>query len=240
MAAFLYVRMYHQRVVIPEALASYPTVLVDGSCADTRIPSVVPDEFGGGAAAAREFLEHGRTRIAFINNVDDIPASRDRLAGFRVRAARAGLKPAPERMSWRRCRIPPVGYRAAATTAGSAGAVRRRSSASTTGSPWGSTRPPIRRGLNIPADLSVIGFDNQYGIADGLFPGLTTLALPHYDMGAWGVQTLVSQVEDREATPTQVQLPCPLVRRESVAFARAMPSEPCMASNISALTGQGR
>ena len=47
-AAFLYVRMYHQRVAIPEALASYPTVLVDGSCADARIASVVPDEFGGG------------------------------------------------------------------------------------------------------------------------------------------------------------------------------------------------
>src|SRR5690242_4592985 len=32
--AFLYVRMYHQQVAIPEILSGYPTVLVDGSCVD--------------------------------------------------------------------------------------------------------------------------------------------------------------------------------------------------------------
>ena len=86
----------------------------------------------------------------------------------------------------------------------------------------------------------MIGFDNQYGIADGLYPALTTLALPHYDMGAWGVQTLVSQVEDprghTDPGAAAVSTGAPRV----VAFARAMPSEPCMASNLSALTGQGR
>src|SRR6478609_11300274 len=98
-AAFLYVRMYHHEgVVIPESLAGYPTVLVDGSCADPRIASVVPDEAGGGAAAARELIDHGHTRIAFINNADEIPASQERLAGFTSELRRAGLELEPQEL----------------------------------------------------------------------------------------------------------------------------------------------
>ncbi|MGH3860169.1 MAG: substrate-binding domain-containing protein [Actinokineospora sp.] len=40
-------------------------------------------------------------------------------------------------------------------------------------------------GLSIPDDLSIVGFDDQEHVADGLAPGLTTIALPHYEMGVW-------------------------------------------------------
>jgi LacI family transcriptional regulator len=74
------------------------------------------------------------------------------------------------------------------------------------------------RGLRIPEDVSFFGFDNQVNVADGLFPGLTTVALPHYEMGAWGVRTLVAQIERPELhTPSQISLACPLVIRESIA-----------------------
>jgi LacI family transcriptional regulator len=72
------------------------------------------------------------------------------------------------------------------------------------------------RRLEIPEDLSIVGFDNQQGIADSLVPGLTTVALPHYEMGAWAVQTLISQIQNPGFAPTQVELPCLLVRRGSV------------------------
>ena len=42
---FLYVRMYNQEVIMPSALQGLPTVLVDGTCSDPLIPSIVPDEF---------------------------------------------------------------------------------------------------------------------------------------------------------------------------------------------------
>ena len=74
------------------------------------------------------------------------------------------------------------------------------------------------RGLAIPADLSVIGFDNQSMIADALIPGLTTLELPHYEMGAWGVRTLIGQLQEpNQRHPSQVAMPCPLITRGSVA-----------------------
>ena len=73
------------------------------------------------------------------------------------------------------------------------------------------------RGLRIPEDLSVVGFDNQELIADGLRPGLTTVALPHYEMGAWAVETLIRRIESPDTPPEQVLLPCPVVERGSVA-----------------------
>src|SRR4029453_369520 len=60
-------------------------------------------------------------------------------------------------------------------------------------------------------------FDNQPNIADGLFPNLTTVALPHFEMGTWGVRTLVEQLtRPAGGDPSQVALACPLIRRESV------------------------
>ncbi len=76
------------------------------------------------------------------------------------------------------------------------------------------------RGLRIPDDLSVVGFDNQELIADGLRPGLTTVALPHYEMGAWAVENLIRRIENPESEVEQVRLPCPLVSRGSVAAPR--------------------
>jgi LacI family transcriptional regulator len=37
--------------------------------------------------------------------------------------------------------------------------------------------------LNVPNDVSVVGFDNQDVIAAFLNPPLSTMALPHYEMG---------------------------------------------------------
>ena len=77
-------------------------------------------------------------------------------------------------------------------------------------------------GLDIPRDLSIISIDNQTIIAEGLYPGLTTMALPHYEMGAWGVRRLIEQItgapeEQAGADGWPYLLPCPIVRRESVA-----------------------
>ncbi len=42
----------------------------------------------------------------------------------------------------------------------------------------------LERGLSIPDDVSVIGYDNQVGLAEFLSPPLTTIQLPHFEMGA--------------------------------------------------------
>ena len=74
-----------------------------------------------------------------------------------------------------------------------------------------------QRGLSIPNDIAVVGFDNHELIAAELRPPLTTLELPHYAMGQWAVEYLLAN-RSEGSMPANVQhkLECPLVERESV------------------------
>jgi hypothetical protein len=46
--------------------------------------------------------------------------------------------------------------------------------------------------FSIPDDVAVIGFDTHELIAPTLVPSLTTMALPHYQMGKWAVEHLLT------------------------------------------------
>jgi LacI family transcriptional regulator len=70
-------------------------------------------------------------------------------------------------------------------------------------------------GLTIPEDLSVVSFDNS-DLARWLTPGLTSLALPYFDLGRHAVDTLFLT----EAAPAVRHLPMPLQERSSLAPAR--------------------
>jgi LacI family transcriptional regulator len=72
------------------------------------------------------------------------------------------------------------------------------------------------RGLRIPEDVAVVGFDNQELIAAHLRPPLSTVALPHYEMGRWAVGQLIEQAGNGKAPPTRHAIDCPYVERGSV------------------------
>jgi LacI family transcriptional regulator len=76
----------------------------------------------------------------------------------------------------------------------------------------GAYQAAAEHGLQIPRDLSIIGFDEHELIAASLRPTLTTVALPLKDMGAWAVQVLLAP--SPQARPCS--LPCHLIRGESV------------------------
>jgi LacI family transcriptional regulator len=202
----LYAAMYNRSVTIPAELRGTPVVVVNGTCDDPTIPWIAPDEEAGGWDAADVLVAAGHRRLGLLNNRDDIPARHGRERGFRRRAAEAGLaahdvvvtyaeadpQPAyeaaramlerPDRPTGLFC----FNDRVAMGVYGAAAAV----------------------GLRIPDDLSVVGFDNQPYVADGLFPGLTTVGLPHYEMGAWAAEQLFARIEAPEG-----QLPPALFTR---------------------------
>ena len=212
---FLYATMYHRDVTVPEALSDVPTVLLNAKTHDTSVSWVVPDEVQGGRAATQVLLAHGHRRIAFLNNVDDIPAARGRLEGYLAALAGAGIR---AREDWL--------HTGASDTNG--GLAAARSVLTSDERPtalfcfndrmaMGAYHAAVEVGLRIPEDLSIVGFDNQEVVADGLRPGLTTLALPHREMGAWAVERLIRLCEQpMEGGPEQAALPCPLVERASV------------------------
>jgi len=213
----VYASDYHRQVTLPSSLARTAAVLVDATADDPSIPSVVPDEVGGALAAVRELAAHGHREIGFLNNEDDIPATHLRLEGFKRGLAEMAVQFDPGMVIADKSDAA-AGYRAASR-------LLKRSGRPTAvfcfndRMAMGAYQASADLGLRIPEDLSIVGFDNQEHIADGLRPGLTTLALPHYEMGQWAVRTLVDLVDSRVQHPAHqaVTLPCPLVRRASVA-----------------------
>lgn len=210
----LYTTMYHRIVRVPDQLRMVPTVVLDAEDEDADLPSVVPDEQGGAYLATKELLDHGHRRIGFINSNLDIPATSGRLAGYQKALRDAGV-PFDPRLVVSAHPVSREGYAVASRLL----AGRERPSALFCFNDrvaMGAYQAASALGLRIPADLSVVGFDDQEEISEGLLPGLTTVALPHYAMGAWAVDTLIARILDPSAPVERAVLPCPLVRRESV------------------------
>ncbi|MCD4852914.1 LacI family DNA-binding transcriptional regulator [Arthrobacter sp. AK01] len=221
----LYATMYHRNVELPDNLGSVPSVLVDSVAIGGNITAVVPDEDGGARAAVGALLDAGHTRIAFINNTDDVPATRQRLQAFRAMLTEAGLDGDAA----------PVESEISEVQGGYEAAKRILSRDDRADIPtalfcyndrmaMGAYRAAAELGLSIPADLSVVGFDDQELIAANLYPGLTTVALPHYEMGAWATEHLIDAIEGKDDLSLMALHPtilgCPLVSRESVAAPR--------------------
>ncbi len=210
----IYAADHHQPVELPSVFHEVPCVLVDCFTEDPVFPSVVPDEVGGGLVATMALLEAGHRRVGFINLNDGLPASNGRLVGYQRALAQYRIPFDPDL-------ILPGG--------------------DDIGLPYNQTRrlmalpePPTGifcatdrmameayaaladLGLRVPDHVSVVGFDNQEIVAARLRPGLTTVQLPHYEMGAWASERLLAMVGGDPGEAQQISLPCPLVVRSSI------------------------
>jgi LacI family transcriptional regulator len=212
----LYAADYHRLVDLPRNMKGIPAVLVNSRPTDPRVTSVVPDEIGGTLAVVRELTASGHRRIGYLTEAGDIPATKLRMDGYRRALQEAQIHFHPELVA-RQLPNTPGGNRAASI-------LLDRPDPPTAlfcfndRMAMGAYQAAAQRGLNIPGDLSIVGFDNQENIADALQPPLTTAALPHYDMGYWSVNTLLDIINapDGTSTPQHEVLPCPLIRRASV------------------------
>lgn len=214
----LYAAMYHREVVVPEALRRVPVVVLNAFSADPEIPWVVPDEFRGAWDALDVLIRAGHRRIGFINNEDDIPARHIREMGVKERAAEGGLSESDLLI---------VSAEAESAGGYAAGLALLGREDRPTGifcfndriamGVYGAARV---LGLRIPEDVSVVGYDDQEYLANGLYPALTTVALPHYEMGRWAVEQLFARIDAPAGAPPTArteELRCPVVSRASVA-----------------------
>ncbi|WP_282175800.1 substrate-binding domain-containing protein [Vibrio nereis] len=71
------------------------------------------------------------------------------------------------------------------------------------------------RGIRIPEDLSIIGYDDIH-IAKFMTPALTTIHQPKYRLGKAAVEALLNKLDGGETEPQVVQLEPALVERKTV------------------------
>lgn len=210
----VYAVFYHRVVTPPAGLRRGPAVLLDARSAEGDFSSVIPDEVGGSRAGVEELLAAGHRRIGFLNHEDDIPARALRLAGYRQALEVYGV-PFDESLVLERCSTALGGFDGAQTLLDRPDAPSALFCA-TDRMAMGAYQAAQERSLSIPGDVSIVGFDDQELVADSLRPGLTTVALPHYQMGQWAVRRLLEHIANPLSEPTHALIPCPLVRRSSV------------------------
>ncbi|WP_413602660.1 LacI family DNA-binding transcriptional regulator [Curtobacterium sp. Curtsp57] len=71
-----------------------------------------------------------------------------------------------------------------------------------------------RAGVDVPGDVSVVGFDD-FGLARVTTPGITTVRVPAEEMARIATERLFDLVDRRAGTPTRTELPVELVIRAS-------------------------
>lgn len=206
----LYSTWYHRPVVPPRALRETDYVLVNCFESNSPAPAVVPDEVQGGRTATGLLLKAGHRRIAFVNTTTPSPAQSGRLDGYRRALADAGISFDPTLV-----------LDAHPDQEGGCSVTERLLEQKATAVFCHNDRVAMglydgvrERGLTIPRDIAIAGFDNQEVIAAHLRPPLSTVALPHYELGAAGVRVLLGI--ETAPTDSPLLISCPPVSRASI------------------------
>ena len=211
----VYASMYHRVMPAPAGLPA-GTVFLDCRPEGGGYPAVVPDDYAGGRAATQELVDAGHTRVAYIDDGDaDRPvAAQLRLQGYIDVLTEAGIEPDAS-----------LHVFAETSAAGGQLAIAELMALPEDERPTGifafNDRIAAgvvmwahRRGIRIPEDLSIVGYDDQQLVAAELDPPLTTVSLPHAAMGRWAMEVALGLREADTESPHLMD--CPIVRRASV------------------------
>ncbi len=193
-------------------------VLVGFAAREIGLPVVVVDNRAAGRMAAEHLLALGHRRIAFIQGSRATGQSSERERGYAAALAAAGIAPDPALIG--------------------AGHFDPGSTAAATLALLALARPPTAifcandgmaltvmevlrgRGVRVPDDVSVIGFDD-IALASYTQPGLTTLRQPSREIAVSAVHTLLRMIDSGQFESTRRTYPPELVVRQSTGPARA-------------------
>jgi LacI family transcriptional regulator len=176
--------------------------------------TVNADEFAGGRLAAEHLLTLGHRRIAHLTGNPEVATAEPRRRGYLAALEEAGIAPDP-------ALIVPANFD---WTAGYAAMARlldlpsdRRPTAVFAANDLcaeGALRAILERGLRVPEDIALVGYDDTW-FAARTRPPLTTVRMPIEEMSALAARLLIAAVERREIPDRRPLLPVSLTVRES-------------------------
>lgn len=194
-----------------------PVVMLAGPREDApldHLDHVEVANFDGELALTRHLIaDHGLTRLAFAGSTEDSPDGEARFRGFQAAHLEAGL-PVPERPDVRTGLTQAEGGQAVGRLLESAEELPQAVAFANDQMAVGALAELRKRGVRVPDDLAVVGFD---GIPLGrlVTPALTTVRQPMRRLGEEAVELLVARLEDRDREPVSKVLPVSVMRRSS-------------------------
>ena len=200
----LYVAPYHQMVSLPEPSGIGAFVIVNGFNAEGAA-CVVPDDYAGQKTLTERLIEIGHRRIAYLTLPEDLVATRERVQGFIDAHTEAGLDVDPKLIRPADCMSPVAEDRRSVLkyALDSVLALKEPPSVICAGNDrlalqfYGRLRS---RGIRVPEDISIAGYDDYRLISETLYPPLTTVELPYHQMGCAAAEQLLRKLEGQAAT----------------------------------------
>ena len=200
--------------IIQEIKERVAVVCIDNTSMDKSIPSVTLDNFNSVADSITYLSTLGHKRIGFITGLDDSDIGRGRLAGYL--SALKSQHIAEDRdliykgdYSFETGRLgadyflsmprPPTAIMCANDTMAIS-----------------TLKEVSRRGLRVPEDISIIGFDDIV-MASQITPALTTVSVPVEEIAKKAIAILRAAMNDGDQQYQHAALPCQLVVRETAA-----------------------
>lgn len=192
-----------------------PLVVIDpaGSPA-LDVPTVGATNWAGGMAATEHLLRLGHRRIGFVAGPPRLLCSRARLDGYRAALDRAGIAVDASLI------VPGDFYQESGFTGCNAlldlAEPPTALFAASDQMAMGAVEALRRRGLRVPEDMSVVGFDDLPEVRWSA-PPLTTVRQPLAEMGKLAVRTVLKLTRGEELDSPRVELATELVVRSSTA-----------------------
>jgi LacI family transcriptional regulator len=199
----------HEKLFSRLRKKNIPFVLIGNPLRD--YPAITIDNVGGGRAVANHFASHGYRNVAFLSGPRDNIDSNDRYFGFRIGFEERGMDPEgilrvqgdystssgfnAMQDLLPRCKPDAV---FAANDRMALGAILCLQ----------------KRGLRVPEDIAVAGFDDSY-FAKYVTPTLTTVRQPFREMGTAAMKELCSMMSGRIVNPGKIILPTEFIARAS-------------------------
>ncbi len=195
--------------------ARMPLVVIDPlSLPRRQVTSIGTTNFSGGLAATEHLLSLGHRRIAFLGGPAEAAYNLARMHGYRAAMETAGVPVTAEY-------VRTAGYDYEAGVAGGAALLDLPHPptavfAATDESAAGVLEAARVRGLQVPRDLSLVGFDDT-AVARLLSPPLTTVRQPLLEMGRVALRTVLRLAAGEQLDSHHVELATELIVRGSTA-----------------------
>jgi len=205
-----------------EVKSTAPLVAID-PVRDSTIPSVRADNFSGAVAAVDHLLELGHERIGFIAGRRSLAAAWAREEGYREALTRAGIPVDPTLIGGGD--FHPEAVIAPARELLASADRPTAIFAASDGMALKVLEVARELGLDVPRDLSIVGFDNvpESSLAD---PALTTIDQSMHRLGFEAARLLQALVSGTADESRQVIVPTRLIVRDSTSPPRGGPDQP--------------
>lgn len=189
------------------------TILIETKDKDGLLPSVTIDNIKASYESTNHLIKKGIKEIAFIGTEkDSMNAWGERYVGYENAMKEAGIAIDPELVYLKSMKVK-TGYEAIQYFLKNNKKFKGVVCASDDIA-MGAINALRDNGLEIPKDVSVIGFNDNYA-ASIFYPKITTISQPTYDMGSVAMRMLIKLLNKKEIDNPHYVLDHQLIERES-------------------------